>query len=78
MRDCENQKTFDTQACETHRREWDKHVQTHNRQNFHGARRMLQRSGEQLPWQPAVAVNEQPHDMPAPEIKRKNYFISIV
>jgi hypothetical protein len=74
VRDCENQKTFDTQACETHRREWDKHVQTHNRQNFHGARRMLQRSGEQLPWQPATAVNEQPHDMPAPEIQRKNYF----
>ena len=35
---------------------------------------MLQRPGEQLPWQPAAAVNIQPHDTPAPDMQRKNYF----
>jgi len=57
-----------------HKREWDKHVQNHSRHSFHGARRMLQRPGEQLPWQRTTTANVQPHDEPTPETESKNYF----
>jgi hypothetical protein len=39
-----------------------------------GARRMLQRPGERLPWQPVAQTNQQPHDEPTPEVQRDNYF----
>jgi len=74
MRECSNQKIAGTQACEQHKREWDKHVQNHTRQSFQGARRMLRRPGESLPWQPAAHVNSQPHDEPTTEAPRGNYF----
>ena len=74
MRDCHNQKVSGTQACEQHKREWDKHAQNHTHQSFHGARRMLRRPGESLPWQPAAHVNLQAHDEPTPEAQRGNYF----
>jgi len=71
---CNNQKVPGTQACEQHQREWDKHVQNHSHHSYQGARRMLQRPGERLPWQPATQINLQPHDEPAPETQRANYF----
>jgi hypothetical protein len=74
MRDCNNQKITGTKACEMHQREWNKYIQTHDRQSFHGARRMLQRQGENLPWQAAAESNTQPHDEPTAERQRKNYF----
>jgi len=74
MCNCNNRKISGTQACERHQREWDKHVQNHSCHSFQGARRMLQRPGEQLPWHPAPQINLQPHDEPTPEILRANYF----
>jgi len=75
MLNCNNQKIAGTKACARHQREWNKYIQAHNQHSFHGARRMLQRQGEHLPWHPAAVVNPpQPHDEPAPERQRKNYF----
>ena len=74
MHNCNNQKVSGTQACQQHRREWDKHVQNHSRHTFHGARRLLQRPGENMPWQPVAHVNLQPHDEHTPETQRRNYF----
>jgi len=54
--------------------EWDKHVQTHTRQSFQGARRMLRRPGESLPWQPAAHVNSQPHDEPTTDSTKRQLF----
>ena len=74
MHNCNNEKVPGTQACQDHAREWDKHVKNHSRHTYHGARRQLQRPGENLPWQPAAQVNLQPHDESTPETRRKNYF----
>lgn len=74
MHDCAIEKVPGTQACTLHKREWEKHVQTHTRETFHGARRMLKRPGENLPWQPVSEANIQPHDVLAPQTKSKNYF----
>ena len=35
---------------------------------------MLQRQGENLPWQTTTRSNTQPHDEPPTERQRKNYF----
>ena len=74
IRNCNNQKVANTKACALHKREWDKHVQTHTQQSFHGARRMLQRPGENLPWNPVPEGDAQPHDVLAPEPQRNHYF----
>ena len=75
MHNCNNQKVTGTMACQQHAGEWDKHVKNHSRHSYHGARRQLQRPGENLPWQPAPHVNLQPHDEITPEAhRRKNYF----
>ena len=74
VHNCNNQKVFGTQACQQHAEEWNEHVKNHSRHSFHGARRLLQRPGENLPWQPAAQVNLQPHDELAPETQRRNYF----
>ena len=60
--DCDNQKVPGTMACQHHAREWDKHVKNHSCHTYHGARRQLQRPGENLPWQQAANINLQPHD----------------
>jgi hypothetical protein len=39
-----------------------------------GVRRMLQRQNESLPWQPLIQHTHQPHDEPAVDIERDNYF----
>jgi len=74
VHDCNNQKVKGTQACQQHAEEWNKHVKNHSRHSYHGARRHLQRPGENLPWQPAAHVNVQPHDEATSERQRKNYF----
>ena len=74
MHNCDNQKVPGTQACQQHTEEWNKHVRNHSRHSFHGARRFLQRPGENLPWQSAAHANVQAHDEPTPEMHRKNYF----
>ena len=74
MCNCNNQKIEGTQACAEHQQEWNKYVQNHSRQSFYCSRRMLQRPGERLPWQPAAQVNAQPHDEPAAKTQRKIYF----
>ena len=76
MHNCNNQKVTGTMACQQHAGEWDKHVKNHSCHSYHGARRQLQRPGENLPWQPAPHVNLQPHDEITPEAhRRKNYFL---
>ena len=74
VRDCDVQKIAGTQACEGHQEQWKKHVHQHQRQKVAGARRMLQRQNESLPWQPTIQINHQPHDEPTVEIPRDNYF----
>ena len=74
VRNCNIQKVAGTQACERHQAIWNRHVQHHNRHTFARTRRMLQRPNEQLPWQPTIQRNHQPHDEPTPDIPRDNYF----
>src|SRR5271170_7803721 len=74
MCNCNNQKVEGTQACAEHQPQWDKHVQNHSHQSYHGSKRRLQRPEERLLWQPAVQVNAQPHDEPTPKTETKNYF----
>jgi hypothetical protein len=74
MKNCNVEKIAGTQACEIHQEQWNKHVHHHQRQTFSGARRMLQRPNESLPWQPAMQINHQPHDEPTVDNPRDNYF----
>ena len=74
MHNCDNQKVGNTKACAQHQREWDKHVQNHTQQSFNGARRMLRRPAENLPWNPAPGSYSQPHDELTPEPQRGHYF----
>jgi hypothetical protein len=78
MHDCNNWKVTGTKACEIHQREWNKHIQTHNKQSFYGAKRMVHRQGENLPWHAAAESNTQPHDdsEPTAERQRKNHYFS--
>ena len=39
-----------------------------------GVRRMLNHPNENLPWNPVIEQEVQPHDEDAPEVQRKNYF----
>ncbi|TFK41564.1 hypothetical protein BDQ12DRAFT_696741 [Crucibulum laeve] len=74
--DCENQKKQGTQECteEIHQEMWHKHQSMHSSQNLAGIRRMLQRSGEKLEWNPSQDRQPIPHDEQMPEIKLKHYF----
>jgi hypothetical protein len=67
-------KVVGTQACERHQEQWNRHLQHHGQHIFSGARRMLQRLNEHLPWQLTVQRNHQPHDEPTPDIQRDSYF----
>lgn len=71
---CTAIKVTGTQACVQHQPEWKRHVSTHNRHTYSGAKRALQKSGENMPWQPTSHINAHPHDQPAAETHRKNYF----
>ena len=61
-------------SCHRHAGEWNKHVKNHSCHSYHGARRHLQRPGENILWQPAAHVNLQPHDEATSETHRRNYF----
>jgi hypothetical protein len=75
VKNCNVEKIAGTQACEGHQEQWNKHVQHHKRNKFAGARRMLQRQNETLPWQPIIQTNHQPHDdEPTVDNPRDNYF----
>ncbi|KAF8873689.1 hypothetical protein BD779DRAFT_1613661 [Infundibulicybe gibba] len=74
IRGCTAQKVPPTEACQAHQKEWFKHSQNHSRQNLAGVRRMLQRPGENMPWEPATRGNAQPHDEESTERERKHYF----
>lgn len=74
MRDCENLKTEETQACIAHQDVWNKHQATHSSHNLSGVRRMLQRQGENLPWNPTRDRQAQPHDQPMPDAQLTHYF----
>ena len=54
VKNCNVQKVAGTQACQRHQEQWNNYVYHHHRQKFGGARRMLQRQNEQLPWLPTV------------------------
>ena len=72
--DCQNPKINPSQACAQHQLEWQKYVKSHSCENLSGVRRMLRRPGENLPWQPNIQRNFQPHDQDVPEHQKKNYF----
>jgi len=74
VHNCSNVRVENTKACAQHKREWDKHVQNRTQQSFNGARRMLRRPAENLPWNPTSESYSQPHDELAPEPQRGHYF----
>lgn len=61
VRDCNNQRVNGTCACQQHQPEWNKYKKNHGRQS--GVRRMLQKPGENMPWNPKPrGPNVQRHD----------------
>ena len=74
VHDCQAPRINPSQACEQHQPEWRKHIQSHSRENLSGVRRILRRPGENLPWQPNIQRDFQPHDQDVPELHKKNYF----
>ncbi|TFK58893.1 hypothetical protein BDN72DRAFT_781447 [Pluteus cervinus] len=71
---CRNAIVGNTQACDDHQNEW-KNFQTHRKkQDQSGFRRALRRSENNLEWLPESLRGRQPHDEPATETARKNYF----
>ena len=72
--DCQLPKINPSQACEQHQPEWKKYIQSHSHENLSGVRRILRNIGENLPWQPNIQRNLQPHDQVVPEHQKKNYF----
>jgi len=73
VRNCQNNKVESTQACNQHQGQWQKH-QNYNQSSMAGVRRMLQRPGENLPWDPVQGRDHQPHDQDVPDVQRPNYF----
>ena len=63
-----------TEACVEHQAEWTRFKKSSGQQKISGFKRMLQRPGENLPWQPAKQSNVQPHDEDMPERQYSNYF----
>ena len=74
VRECTNNKVADTQACEEHKRQWDKYVESHSHGNLAGVRRMLRRPNENLAWQPVQERDVQPHDEEASNTPTTNFF----
>jgi hypothetical protein len=52
VHDCTNTKLAGTQACEEHKNQWRKYVESHSHQNLAGVKRALQGANENLAWQP--------------------------
>jgi hypothetical protein len=72
---CTSTKKSGTQACTEHQGEWKKHSHRRSKQSLAGVKRMLQRPGENVPWQPSNERPVQPHDQPTSETPQvKHYF----
>ena len=79
VRDCLNNKIWDTEACVIHQAMWEKHKQTHTRDHLMGVRRMLQRPEELQPWQNRQNLQIhpcQPHDDDENPPPRQKHFFS--
>ena len=76
VKNCNTEKINGTQACVEHQPDWQRHVQRQTRDNFSGARRVLQRAAnENQPWQPQQRSYIQPHDEDADDTSiQSNYF----
>ncbi|KIM38574.1 hypothetical protein M413DRAFT_45603, partial [Hebeloma cylindrosporum] len=76
VRDCNNRRVERTLACQQHQSQWRKHTKNSKRHNQAGVRRMLQRPGENNPWEPVRrGPNPQQHDDPNAEPRPPpNYF----
>ena len=77
MRDCTKTKVAGTQACEEHKNQWQKYVESHSHQNLAGGRRVLRGANENLAWQPGRERVVQPHDQENPDAdppRNKNFF----
>jgi len=80
IKDCQNPKAPEIHTCHQHKECWHSHVVRFGWSTLLGVRRMLRRSEEEvLPWLPAPAGNNQPHDEPVPAsalgTQQKNYFV---
>ena len=65
VRDCNHWRVVKTLACQAHQPEWHKYSKNSKRHNQAGVRRMLQRPGENNPWQPnRRGQNPQRYDDP--------------
>jgi hypothetical protein len=73
VRDCVNPKVAGTKACRIHQEQWNAHIQKHKHHSLPGARRIFQQTNTQ-PWLRGRQSTTQPHDEPAEEPERKNYF----
>ena len=51
---CQNDRVLETQACQQHKREWDKHIQRRSPGTLAGVCRILRRSNENLEWLPTI------------------------
>ena len=75
VRECTNDKVAGTQACEQHKHQWKKYMESHSHQSLGRIKRMLQRPNENLPWQPVQQRVVQPHDNDeAVDTLRANFF----
>lgn len=84
VRDCQEDQVPETQACETHREDWNKYLNDHSRTNLSGVRRMLQRPNENEAWntgtrivhrtRPHDAITDEDEDDNSATTSRKNFF----
>ena len=77
VHNCPRIKVDLTEACEQHQSEWRKYIQTHSHENLSGVRHILRRPAENMPWQPNIQRNVQPHDQevdPNASNQKKHYF----
>jgi hypothetical protein len=73
---CPNLKIEGMQACHQHRREWLKHRLHRTSHAMAGVRRILQRPGEEMPWQQTIQHNVQPHDELIDEGQQLTHYFS--
>ena len=79
VRDCLNNKIWDTEACVIHQAMWEKHKKTHTCDHLMGVRRMLQHPEELQPWQNRQNLQihpRQPHDDDENPPPRQKHFFS--
>jgi hypothetical protein len=74
VRDCKGIITSSSLACEDHQDIWNKYKLDHSSESLAGSKRMLNRKHESLPWSSKTNSETQPHDEPAPEIKKIQHF----